>query len=217
MNRLVSTGLFALALVILSASTSFAQSSMTPLGLRGFFTFDSNVMAATKTFDAVIGEHRFRAPGAGAEVIRIWHGVFARVAGSSFEATGSRVVVFGDDVATLDIPVTLQLRYVEYGGGWRFGDRINARIVPYAGAGLVTLRYQETSDLSNTSENVDTTFKGTNVFGGVDVLVWRWLNAGAEVQYRTFPNAIGAGGASKEFGETDLGGTTFRVMLGARF
>jgi len=40
--------------------------------------------------------------------------------------------------------------------------------------------------------------------------------AGAEVQYRLVPNALGEGGASQDFGETDLGGFVFRVLFGFR-
>lgn len=216
MSRRVAVLLSSLAFVVATASTAVAQSNVTPIGLRGYFTFDTNVMSASKTFDAVVGTHDFKAPGAGAEIIRIWKGAFVRFAGSKFDAAGSRVVVYNDDVASLDIPLTLELRYVEFGGGWRFGDRLDARYVPYAGGGLVKLGYRETSDLAGTVDNVDTTFNGANVFAGVDVLVWRWLSAGAEVQYRSFANAIGEGGASKAFGENNLGGTTFRVMIGAR-
>lgn len=217
MNRYLAVALLALTFVASTASSSFAQSKASPIGVRGFFTFDTNLMAAKQTFDAVVGAHQFSAPGAGAEIIRLYKGAFARLAGSQFNAAGSRVVVYNNDVASLDIPITLELRYVEFGGGWRFGDRVAARYVPYVGGGLVKLGYRETSDLSGTADNVDTTFNGVNVFGGVDVLVWRWLGAGVEVHYRSFANAIGEGGASKAFGETDLGGTTFRVMVGARY
>lgn len=218
MNRYLTGALLVCAILVAIPSTASAQRrNLNPVGLRGYFTFDTNVMAAKRTFDGVLGAHRFNAPGAGAEIIRIYKGAFVRLAGSRFDATGSRVVVYDNDVASLDIPITLELRHFEFGGGWRFGDRVGARVVPYAGGGLVKLGYRETSDLSGTADNVDTTFNGVNAFGGVDVLVWRWFGAGVEVQYRSFANAIGEGGASKAFGETDLGGTTFRVMVGARY
>lgn len=229
MNCLRTFASVALVLVCVAAP-ALAQSNLNPIGARAFVSFDSNTLAATQTFDAVVGAHRFNSVGVGAEVIRLWRGVFARVAGSQFDASGSRVVVFGSDVASLDIPLTVKLRYLEYGAGWRFGDRlapgVRTRLQPnprprrqpvtYVGAGLLSLHYQESSDLSNPSENTDTTFRGFNVYGGVDIPVWKWVTAGAEVQYRSVPDAIGDGGASKAFGETDLGGTTFRVMVGVR-
>jgi hypothetical protein len=54
------------------------------------------------------------------------------------------------------------------------------------------------------------------VFGGLDVTVWKVVYAGAEVQYRLVPDALGEGGVSKEYGETDLGGFVVRVMFGVR-
>jgi hypothetical protein len=43
-----------------------------------------------------------------------------------------------------------------------------------------------------------------------------WVIAGAEVQYRTVPDALGEGGVSQVFGDTDLGGVTVRVLVGIR-
>jgi hypothetical protein len=54
------------------------------------------------------------------------------------------------------------------------------------------------------------------VFGGVEVPVWKWMVAGVEAQYRSVPNAIGDGGVSAEFRETNLGGAVLRVMIGIR-
>ena len=59
-------------------------------------------------------------------------------------------------------------------------------------------------------------FSGYFVFGGVEVPIWKWIFAGAEAQYRSVPDALGDGGVSEHFGESDLGGTVLRVMIGIR-
>lgn len=184
------------------------------LGLRAYLLFDSNQMAASQTFDAIFGKSRFVAPGFGAEVINLWHGLFARVAVSTMKETGSRVIVAGNEVESLGIPLTIEMRPVEVGGGWRLKSVARGRLVPYVGAGMVRLRYTETSDLAETGENAAESFSGVQVFGGLEARVAPWIVTGVEVQFRSIADAIGAGGASKAFGETDLGGTTVRVLAG---
>lgn len=90
------------------------------------------------------------------------------------------------------------------------------RTVPYVGAGLLLMRYRETSDLAIAGDNVDQSFKGFTVFGGFDVRIAKLLFAGFEAQYRGVPDALGTAGASQAFGETDLGGFTARVLIGIR-
>ena len=41
--------------------------------------------------------------------------------------------------------------------------------------------------------------------------------AGVEGQYRSIKDALGEGGVSDVFGETNLGGAVFRVMFGVRW
>jgi len=184
--------------------------------LRAYALFDSSALAAAETFDAVIGTSRLSMFGGGGEALDLWKGLFVRVAASSVEETGSRVVVFDDEVIDLDIPLTVELRPLEIAGGWRFPSIASGRLVPYVGGGLLRLGYRETSEFGMGDDNTNTTFTGGVVFGGLEASIVSWMIAGAEVQYRTVPDAIGGGGVSEAFGERDLGGVTVRVLVGFR-
>ncbi len=183
--------------------------------LRAYFHVDAASLAAADTFDAVIGSSRVTMRGGGGEALNLWKGLFARVAFSTARATGSRVVVPGDEVIQLGIPLTVRLTPLEIGGGWRFRPVAGGRLVPYAGAGLLRMGYKETSDFALEGEDTATTFTGGVVFGGVEVSVFSWIIAGVEAQYRTVPGALD-GGVSDFFGEDNLGGTAVRVLIGIR-
>jgi opacity protein-like surface antigen len=181
---------------------------------RAYAFVDRTTPAAPETFDAIFEASRFWSSGGGVEVLRVWQGLFARVAYSSFTETGSRVAVFDDEVVSLGIPLTLELKPLEIGGGWRF--RLPGRVTPYVGAAWLRVSYRETSEFAVDDEVGSETFDGRMAFGGVEVALTRWLVAGAELQYRSVPDALGGSGASAEFRETDLGGTTVRILVGIR-
>ncbi|MCU0255303.1 MAG: hypothetical protein MUF60_01035 [Vicinamibacterales bacterium] len=84
---------------------------------------------------------------------------------------------------------------------------------PYVGGGIGIVRYRETSDFATGDENVDDGFTSYHVIGGVEVPVWRWLGAAAEVNYRWVGDAFGKAGLSQEFGEDDLGGLSLRFKV----
>ncbi len=184
--------------------------------LRAWFHADFTTLAASRTFDTVIGTSQISMRGGGGEVLNLWKGLFARVAFSAARETGSRVIVIDDEVIPIGIPLTVEFKPLEFGGGWRFRPMGGGRIVPYVGAGVLRVGYRETSDFAQSGDNTDTTFNGSVVFGGVEASVFSWIIAGVEAQYRTIPDAIGGGGVSGAFGETDLGGTTIRVLIGIR-
>jgi hypothetical protein len=182
---------------------------------RAYAMFDTTELAAADSFNAVIGKSRITMPGGGVEVLGLWKGLFARGAFSSVTETGSRVVVFDDEVISLGIPVTIEMKPLEIAAGWRFRPLLSGRLTPYVGGGLLRMSYKETSDFAIGDENTDETFTGSVVFGGVEVALVSWVMAGAEVQYRSVPNALG-GGVSEVFDESDLGGVTVRVLVGIR-
>lgn len=184
--------------------------------VRAYFLLDRTSLAAAETFDAVIDKSVVSMPGAGGEVLRLWKNVFARVAFSSTRETGSRVSVFDGEVFSHDIPLTVELRPLEIAAGWRLRPLASGRIVPYAGTGLLRMGYRETSEFAVGDDNSNTTFSGTVVFGGIEAVLVSWIFAGVEVQHRSVPNALGEGGVSQVFRETDLGGTTVRVLFGIR-
>ena len=78
------------------------------------------------------------------------------------------------------------------------------------------LDFKETADIGDDDENVSERFNGFSIFGGVDFTAGKWLTFGVEGIYRTIPNAIGEGGVSEHFSETDLGGIGVRFMIGIR-
>jgi len=184
---------------------------------RAYFVLDSTAMTAVETFEAVVGRSRFVFKGGGAEALNLWRGVFARVALSSVKETGSRVVVVDDEVIPLDIPMSIELTPLEIGAGWRFRALAGGHVVPYVGGGWLRMAYKETSEFATGDDNTDTAFNGSVMFAGVEVMFLEWIIAGAEVQYRSVPGALGDGGVSEVYEEDDLGGVTIRGLLGVRW
>jgi hypothetical protein len=87
------------------------------------------------------------------------------------------------------------------------------RWVPYVGGGVGFLSYKETSDFPGGSEDVSETFTSYHLLGGVDFPVSKWIGVGAEGMWRFVPNALEDSPVGKEFGEKDLGGLAFRVLV----
>jgi hypothetical protein len=185
-------------------------------GLRAFYFYDQNTMAAADTFNAAFGTSEMTAHGGGIEILSIWDGLFARFLYSVGEKEGSRAVVVDGEPISVGIPLTVRMAPAEFGMGWRFVGLIPQRIEPYAGISFLRLSYREQSEFSSDDENIDESFNGYSLFGGIDVTLADWVNVGVEAQYRGVPNALGKGGLSAEFGESDLGGTTVRFLVGIR-
>ena len=184
------------------------------ISLRAYGIFDFNNMAAKESFEAVLGTSQLKGFGGGVEV-DIWKHLFVRVAGTQARDTGSRVFVSGSEVFPLGIPLTVTMTPIEAGGGWRFETK-SGRLTPYAGVSYLSMGYAEESDFAEAGENTSERFAGQAVFGGAEFRIWKWFIAAGEAQYRRVPNALGAGGVSKDFGESDLGGVTARIMIGFR-
>ena len=57
---------------------------------------------------------------------------------------------------------------------------------------------------------------GYLAFGGVEFRVQKYIGLSVDAQYTHVPGILGAGGISKEVGETDLGGMAarFKVLIG---
>ncbi|MEO7192551.1 MAG: hypothetical protein ABI051_15975 [Vicinamibacterales bacterium] len=185
------------------------------LGVRAFFLTDVTQMTATESFTAVASP-RFTGVGGGAELLRLWHGLFLRVAGSTANRTGERAVVFDKEAVRIGVPLKLTVSPLEVGAGWRMESGRTRALGSYVGGGLLRLRYKEASQFAVAGENVDESFNGYFVFGGVDFTIGRALVVGGEAQFRAVPNAIGQQGVSQAFGETDLGGATVRFLVGIR-
>lgn len=188
-----------------------------PIGLRAYAIVDVNAVAAKESFDAVLGTSQMTAFGGGLDVVDLWKHLFARVAITRARKSGRRVFVANNEVFPLGIPLTVTMTPVEAGAGWRFVSRKGSnRVIPYAGAAFLSMGYAETSMFAESADNTSERFAGQDLFGGVDIDLIKWLALSAEGQYRRVPNALGAGGVSKDFGESDLGGFSARVMFGIR-
>jgi hypothetical protein len=206
--------------IVLPAAAQAGQAAPpqapSPIGLRAYAIVDLDALRAKDSFDAVFGTSQLTAFGGGVEVVDIWKHLFVRVAATRARKTGSRVFVSGSEVFPLGIPLTMTMTPLEAGGGWRFAPASGGRLTPYAGAAFLSMGYTETSDFAGAGENTSERFTGQDLFGGIDIGIVKWMSAAAEVQYRRVPNAIGAGGVSQDFGESDLGGFTARFTIGIR-
>lgn len=206
------------AAVVWSAAPAWAQApaaASTPrFGVRAFGHFEWQTMAAKETFDAVTGKSTLTGLGGGVEVQRIWRGIFARTVISRMSQSGQRVFVFDNTVFPLGVPLDITMTPIEFAAGWRFRP-IGARgIVGYLGAGGVFLSYNESSS-SVAGEEVSEQMSGFLLFGGVEVPVWRFVTAGAEVGWRK-AEVLNPGGVMGAFQENDFGGVTMCVMVSIR-
>lgn len=186
-----------------------------PLSVRGFADVGASRFAAADTFEAVLGSATGILFGGGGEVV-LPQRIFANVRVSRFEKTGERVFASDGEVFPLGIDTTARITPIELTGGYRFAGLGRTRsLIPYLGGGVGWHKYEETSDFAEPSENVEETFTGYHVLGGMEYRVGRLFGIGGEVQWTTVPDALGSNlsSASEVFDESDLGGLAFRVRF----
>jgi hypothetical protein len=208
--RLAAVGLLSSAFTLAGVSSADAQARGEPrIGIRGFLDVGSESFTAADTFDAIFETNRGTFIGGGGQFV--WQWLQVEVSASRFEETGQRVFVTGDEVFRLGIPATIRLTPIEVTAAYRFGPAWRVR--PYAGAGFGRHLYVETSEFADPDENVEFSKTSYHVVGGAELGVWRWIRAAGELRHRFVRDAIGDAGASHEFGETDLGGTSVGLRL----
>ena len=178
------------------------------IGLLGIAQFGYSQFAAQRTFEAVLGQAGGQVLGGGGE-LRIGRGLFLNASVERFTKTGERVFVVDQEVFRLGIPDTITLTPMTLTTGWRFETD---HATPYVGAGLGRILYKETSGFAEASENIDTRFTSYHMLGGVEFRNG-WVATAFEAQYSRVPNAIGIGGASAAFQESNLGGLVGRVKV----
>ena len=184
------------------------------MNFRAFGTFEVEMMSASDTFKAVTGSSSVIGYGGGGEVLNLWKTLFVRGDIVLSSTSGERAFAIGDEVISTGIPIDVKLQTLEVAGGWRLRLRKLPKYTPYFGGGALFVSYSEKSDLEQPTDTVNESFSGYTFFGGVDIqLQPRWF-AQAEVAYRMVPDALGTGGISKIYGETDLGGIAVRVLIG---
>jgi opacity protein-like surface antigen len=199
-----------LADVPAAAQTPRPQEPYPVISPRGFVLFGQQRFAAEQTFEAVFEKTALPFAGGGADIV-LYRNFFAEIGFSRFEETGERVFRSGGETFKLGIPLTATITPFEISGGYRL--TYWRRVIPYGGMGLASYHYEETSDFSQSGENVDESKRGLVVLGGAEVRVMRWIGVGLDVHYTSIDDILGSGGISQEFGESDLGGTAFRIRI----
>ena len=180
------------------------------VSFRPFFLVSAEQPAANKTFEAVFGQSLQQFWGGGVQVA-LRSGFYVEVEASRFKKTGQRAFVFNGQAFRLGIPLSATIMPLELSAGYRF--KVSPRLLPYAGGGIARYSYTETSDFSDTGEDVDATHTGYLVLGGVEVRAHRWVGVSVDVQYTQVTGILGGAGVSKEFGESNLGGTAVRLKV----
>jgi len=179
---------------------------------RPFFVVSAERFAAQETFKAAFGGAIEPMFGGGLEVV-LRNGIYVDAAVSRFKKTGQRAFFANGQTFPLGIPLTATLIPIEVTGGYRFNLSSWPRLVPYAGAGVGSYGYEETSEFSDPSENVSTRHLGYLAVGGIDVRVHRLVGIAGDVQYTRVTGILGSGGVSKAAGEDDLGGVAVRLKV----
>lgn len=177
-----------------------------PLRIRGFAQAGGTLFSADDSFDTLLGSPFGPIAGFGAQVV-FPNAAFVQVSVERFRETGTRALVSGTNIFTLDEPATLTVQPILATVGYR--SNAYGRFAPYLGGGL---GWHELTDES--PSGVEKKGKiGYHVAGGSEFVLGRVLAIAAEVQWSTVPKAIGSTGVSAVFGEDDLGGATFRVKF----
>jgi len=131
---------------------------------------------------------------------------------SRLSKSGQRAFVNNGDVFRLGIPLRVTSIPIEASAGYRFRP-IHTRLVPYAGAGVGSYSYTETSDFSTTGEDVNVRHAGVFVVGGAEFRVSRWMGIAGDAHYSRVPGILGQAGISRDVNESDFGGIAGRVRL----
>jgi hypothetical protein len=205
-----------------SSSTERRQASAKPpapklpVGFRAYVIGEGALMSATNSFEAITGSAIVPGVGGGAEVLNIWKRLFVRVALASGTTDGGRAFVIDGEVIPTGVGIDIGIRTLEVGAGWRMHFTKHPRLVFYYSAGGLLVNYTERSAFATAGENVDETFRGYSAQAGLEMVLWKWLTAGVEGQYRVVPDALGAQGVSEAYREDNLNAAAVRVMLGVR-
>jgi hypothetical protein len=206
------TGITRLPLLGALLLTLVSDAGAQGVDIKGYGLIGGMSFAASESFDAVLDTSSGVIFGGGAEVGLPWGGLYFGVGAWRFSEEGERVFVAGDEVFRLGIPLTIEVTPIEVTGGWRFKN-VSPRFVPYVGAGWSSYAYQETSDFAEAGDDVDERFSGFHILGGAEFKLTQWLGLGGELAWSTVPDALGTGGASRAFDETDLGGVSYRLKI----
>jgi opacity protein-like surface antigen len=178
-----------------------------PIGFAGFGQFGYTRFSAQNSFQAITGQGGGAVVGGGAEV-RIGS-LFVGASIDRYAQTGQRVLVIDREVFGLGVPDTISLVPMTAMAGWRFEHH---SATPYVGGGIGTVLFKEDSLAADPSENIRTHFTSYHVVAGVEFRNG-WVATAFEMEYSRIPDAIGVGGASAAFQESNLGGVVGRIKI----
>lgn len=195
------------------ATTATPTAPQRPRGrlmIRGFGQAGGTLFAASDSFDMIAGGPFGPLFGGGAGIV-FPNGAFVQGSVERYRETGSRALVSGTQIFTVDSPERITVTPIQATVGYRPAS--SARWTSYLGAGIGWYRLEEESLTAPAIDAVSDAYVGYHVMGGVEYPLGRWLSLAGEVAWATVPNALGESGVSAVFGEDDLGGTTFRFKL----
>lgn len=225
-----------LALVLLSWSAAASAQGVLAgdenapaVALRPYFELSRQKFSADNTFENVFGETSAPFWGVGVQVAfwkaRIYgEAGLSRLTRSDSQLVGERVLVSGNSVFKLGIPLRSTIEPWKVAGGYRF--HVSPRIIPYAGAGIASYHYAEESDFATPAESFDGDGTGPLYQFGVEVRVHKWVGITVGGELSQVTGILGLGGLSQLYtsggleegkdGEDDLGGWAFqfRVVVG---
>jgi opacity protein-like surface antigen len=179
------------------------------LSFRGVVFVSGQWMAAKTTFNASFDDSTMRFFGGG--VLITQKGAYLAVEISHAKKDGQRAFLYNGQTYKLNIPLTAAITPFEVSAGYRF--RRHASIVPYAGAGIGSYGYSETSSFADAGDNVDERHVGFLAVGGAEFRIHRLVGIAADVQYTHVPGILGNAGLSQDAGENDLGGVAVRAKV----
>jgi hypothetical protein len=182
-----------------------------PVAVRALFFVSGEQMSAKTSFDAIFGQSFEPFYGGGVNLV-FRHGIWVEATASHFSKTGQRAFINQGQAFQLGIPLTVSITPIEFSGGYRF-RRVATRLIPYAGGGIGTYGYDESSPSSAAGENLSARHVGYLAVGGVEGRVQKWISLAGDIQYTHVPGILGSSGVSHDANEHDLGGFAVRAKV----
>jgi Outer membrane protein beta-barrel domain len=177
-------------------------------GLRGFGDASFQWFFARDSFNAIFDRTWGNFFGGGAEY-RFGNGVFGQGAIRWFRDTGERVVVADNEVFPLGVPDTVTIVPISFTIGYRYPSR---QYSTYVGAGAGTYLYKETSEFSESADDLDEKFVSYHMLFGVEWRGHSFIGIAGEVQITFVPSSL-TGPVAEAFEEKDLGGVEARIKV----
>jgi opacity protein-like surface antigen len=193
-------------------SVPAAREDAARLRVRAFGHASYVSFSAKRSFETILGGSSGTMIGGGVQLR--YRAAFLQVGLSHFSKSGERVFELDGQAYPLGVKDSVIVSPVTAIGGVRLLRR--GPIELYVGAGVGLYSYKEKSDFEDKSEGVDKSFTSFHAIAGAEYRVARLIGVGLEGHYTSVPNAIGQGGVSAIYGETNLGGVgvQLKVLVG---